>query len=369
SNIYFNDTGELRKALETAQLWVREYPRDKLSHIDLAHTYVELGQYDSALAEYQEGLRLDPDNGAVYASLIYSYASLNRMDEAKAVYQQALAHNIKNRMLLVPRYFVAFFENDVPEMDRQFAIAAGKPGSENVLVLASNTEKYFGRLAKGRDLMQQAIDSARRSDRSGDALWYETSSGWIEAEYGYLERARRIAVRALAEKSDPELLRLAALTLARAGDSARAQAVADDLTKRFHSVALDSYWLPTIRAAIEVNRNNAARAVEFLQVTAPYELGRDGRLYAVYLEGLAQLLQRRGSEAAADFQKLLDHRGLVLNFHYGALAHLGLARAYALQGDTAKARSAYNDFLTLWKDADPDIPVLKQAKAEYAKLR
>ena len=365
SNIYFNETGELRKALETAQLWVREYPRDKLAHIDLAHTYWGLGKYESAPGEYQEAIRLDPDDGLVYSSLVYSYATVNQLEEAKAAYGQALAHKVNNRLLVIPRYYVAFLENDAGEMDRQFALAGG---SESVFVIAARTEEYFGRLAKGRKLTQQAIDSALRKDDRGDAQWYEAISGWVEADYGYLQRGQRVAVKALAEKSDQELLRLAALTLSRAGDSARAQAAVDDLSKRFHTLTLDSYWIPTFRAAIELNRNNPAKAVELLQVTAPFELCGDGRLYAAYLEGLAHLRQRRGTEAATDFQKLLDHRGLVLNYHYGALAHLGLARAYALQGESAKARAKYQDFLALWKDADADIPILKQAKAEYAKL-
>jgi tetratricopeptide (TPR) repeat protein/predicted Ser/Thr protein kinase len=366
SNIYFNDTGELRKALESAQLWVREYPRDKLSHIDLAHTYSALGKYESAPGEYQEAIRLDPGDGLVYSSLIYSYATVNRLEEAKAAYQQALARNVSKHLLLVPRYYVAFLENDALEMDRQFALA---PNSENVLVIAARTEEYFGHFAKGRELQQRAINSARRNDKPGDAQWYEAISGWVEADYGYPERAWRAGRSALAEKSDPELLRLAALTLSRAGDSAGAQDAIDVLIKRFRTPIFDGYWLPTFRAAIELNRNNSARAVELIQVTAPFELCGEGRLYAAYLEGLAHLHQRRGAEAATDFQKLLDHRGLVLNYHYGALANLGLARAYALQGDTAKARAKYQEFLALWKDADPDIPILKQAKAEYAKLQ
>jgi eukaryotic-like serine/threonine-protein kinase len=365
SNIYFNDTGELRKALESAQLWAREYPRDKLSHIDLAHTYSALGQFESAPREYQEAIRLDPDDGVVYSSLIYAYATVDRLDEAKAAYQQALARKVSKHLLLIPRYYVAFLENDASEMDREFALA---PNSENVLVIAARTEEYFGRLAKGRELMQRAINSARRNDKAGDAQWYEAISGWVEADYGYPERARRTGVMALAEKSDPELLRLAALTLSRAGDSTRAQDAIDVLTKRFRTPIFDGYWAPTFRAAIELNRNNSARAVELLQVTAPFELCGEGRLYGAYLEGLAYLHQRRGAEAATDFQKLLDHRGLVLNYHYGVLANLGLARAYALQGDTSKARAKYQEFLAVWKDADADIPILKQAKAEYAKL-
>ena len=236
STIYFNDIGEFEKARESAQVWAREYPRDRLSHIDLAHTYGELGQYEDALAEYQEVLRLDPADGSAYGSIIYTDVGLNRTAEAKAVYQQALARKVNDHYLHEPRYWIAFLENDTAEMDRQIAWAAGKPGVEYFfLSTAGLTEEYFGHLAKGQELTQRAIEAAERNDNRADAAWFKVNSGWIESEYGYLEQPRKTARAALTEKSNPEVLRAAALTLARTGDSAQAQAVADDLAKRFHT--------------------------------------------------------------------------------------------------------------------------------------
>jgi serine/threonine protein kinase/tetratricopeptide (TPR) repeat protein len=372
SNIYFFDVGEMEKALESAQLWVREYPRDKLAHHDLGDTYGELGQYESAISEYQNVLRLDPDDGGAYSVLIFTYTNLNRFREAKDAYQRALARNLNNPGLHLARYFIAFLENDVAEMDRQMAWAIGKPGVEDeFLIGAAAKEVYFGRMGKGRELTRRAVDSALRNGKKEVAAEYEVGLAWTEADYGNRERARRAALTALAERANRDLQCSAGITLARAGDSARAQAVGDDLAKRFllDTLRINGYWLPTIRAAVELNRNNPARAIEILKVTSTIELFREGALYAAYLRGLAYLLQHQGSEGMVEFQKLLDHRGLVGYSSNGALARLGLARAYVMQGDTAKARIAYNDFLTLWKDADPDIPVLKQAKAEYAKLQ
>ena len=370
SNIYFFDVGELGKALESAQLWTSEYPRDKLSHNDLALTYMELGKYESAVPEFLETLRLDPDDGPVYGALVDNFAFLSRLDEAKAVYQQALARNLNAAELHLARYSVAFLESNAAEMDRQTAWAVGKPDEDLFSFGAAGTEEYFGRLHKGRELTQRAIESARRNDNEEAAALYQVNAAWTEADYGNLERARRGTVAALAERANRDLQTFAAITLARAGDSTRAQALADDLAKRFplDTLRLGGHWLPTIRAAIEINRNNPAKAIEILSATSTLELSWEG-LYAVYLRGLAYLLQRQGREAATEFQKLLDHRGLVGNSAIGALAHLQLGRAYAMQGETPKARAAYQDFLTLWKDADPDIPILTQAKAEYSKLK
>ena len=369
SNIYFNDIGEFERARESAQVWAREYPRDRLSHIDLAHTFGELGQYENALAEYQEVLRLDPADSSAYGSIIQTNVALNRPAEAKAVYEQALERKVNDHHLHQPRYWIAFLEGDTAEMDRQIAWAVGKPGVEYFfLSTAAHTEEYFGRLAKGHELTQRAIEAAERNDNRADAAWFKVDSAWIESEYGYLEQPRTIARAALAEKSNPEVLRAAALTLARTGDSAQALAAADDLAKRFHTSSLANYWLPVIRAAVELSRNNPQKAIELLQVTSPLETTLEGWLYAAYLRGLAYQLHDDGNEAAVEFQKVLNHPGIVLNEPIGAIAHLGLARAYALQGDIPKARAKYEDFFTLWKDADPGIPILKQAKAEYARL-
>jgi eukaryotic-like serine/threonine-protein kinase len=260
-------------------------------------------------------------------------------------------------------------------MEQQVAWAAGKPGEQELILLAqSDTKAYHGQLEKARVFSRGAVELAVRSRRKETAGVWQAEAALREAEFGNAAEARQNAAATLALASTTDLKTLAALALARAGDAAHAEALEGELAKANPSnTLLNSYWLPAIRGAIEIRRSNPAKAVELLRGAGPYELGRPrplqlGTLYPVYIRGEAYLLSHQGKEAAAEFQKIIDHRGIVLNSPIGALAHLGLARAYVLRGDTAKARAAYQDFLTLWKDAEPDIPILKQAKAEYVKL-
>jgi tetratricopeptide (TPR) repeat protein len=371
SNMHFHVVGEREKELEAVKLWVQEYPRDKLAHDDLARTYEGMGQYESAVAEDAQAVRLDPDDGMAYGDLIRTEILANHLGEAKATYQQALDHKIDFPGLHENRYRIAFLENEAAEMDRQLAWAEGKPGVEaDFLELASGTQEFYGRLNKARELRQRAIQSALASDRGESAALYEVEGASTEAEFGNSERARGDALAALATKSSMIVQLAAAMTLARAGDSTRAQAISGDVEKRFPGdteFRVHTFMLPIIRAAIELDRNNPARAIELLQpITAlepPYQID------AAYYRGLAYMLARQAPEAAAEFQKVVDHRNVAGVGGQGAVAHLWLARAHVLQGDTAKARAAYQDFLTLWKDADPDVPILKEAKAEYAKLK
>jgi hypothetical protein len=236
--------------------------------------------------------------------------------------------------------------------------------------LMSSTEEYYGRLSKGRELAQRAVESAKRNDEKEAAANHEIAAAQAEADYGNSERARQGVAAALSLSSSPDVLPGAALVLAIAGDSTRAQAIAENLLKRMPASTLDrEYWVAAIRAAMELHRNNPGKALEFLQATSPYEYSDSCSLYAVYLRGQARLLLSQGKDAVADFQEILDHRGLVGNSDQGALAHLGLARAYAMSNDPVRARTAYQDFFTLWKDADPEVPILLVAKSEYAKLQ
>jgi tetratricopeptide (TPR) repeat protein len=262
-------------------------------------------------------------------------------------------------------------------MYQQVAWAAGKTGAEDLLLsLASDTEAYCGRNAKARELSRRAFDTAIRNDQKESAGLWMMEAALREAELGNGGEARRGVKGALALASNHDSQILGALVLARAGDPAQAARMADDLAKRYpEDTLVENYWLPSIRAAIELGRNNADKAIGILQAAVPYELGspsptpsNGATLYPIYLRGQAYLKLRQGKEAAAGFQKILDHRTIVVNFITGALTHLGLGRAYVLQGDTAKARTTYDDFFTLWKDADSDIPILKQARAESAKL-
>ena len=237
-----------------------------------------------------------------------------------------------------------------------------------MLSTEASTAAYSGQIAKARQLWRRARALAERGGTKDTLAGYETDAAWWEAHVGDFAEARERAAAALILSRTREVERRAAPELAMAGDAARAQSLADDLARRFpENTALRFSDMPTIQARVALSRNDPAKAIEFLQDAEPYELGM-GRLYPAYVRGEAYLAAHRGSEAAGEFQKILDHRGIVGDAVIGALAHLQIGRAYALQGDTAKARTAYADFLTLWKDADADIPILKQAKAEYAKL-
>jgi hypothetical protein len=261
-------------------------------------------------------------------------------------------------------------------MAKQVAWSVGKPGLEDVLLaLEADTAAYSGRLRKARDFSRRAVTSAEGAGKKEAAATYESSAGVREGLLGNALEARQRATAALAISTMRDAQFGAALALALAGDP-RGGALADDLAKRWpDDTIVKLNYLPTVRARLALKSNNASQAIEVLQAAAIYELGLPGAaafspaLYPVYVRGQAYLAARRGSEAATEFQKILDHRGVVLNESIGALAHLQLGRTYALFGDTAKAKAAYQDFFTLWKDADPDIPILKQAKTEYAKLQ
>jgi len=251
------------------------------------------------------------------------------------------------------------------------AWGAGKPGDEErLLSMQSDTEAYYGRMNKARDFSRRAVDSAVRADSKEAAALWQVNAALREAELGNAAPAKQAVATALALSSGWDAKVLAALALARVGDIPRAKGLVVELEKNYPlNTMLKVYWLPTINAAIALDGGNSSQAKVDLEAATPDELGVAANLYPAYVRGQAYLLERNGIAAAAEFQKLLDHRGIVVNFVTGSLAHLQLGRAYAMAGDTAKARAAYQDFLTLWKDADPDIPILKLAKAEYARLQ
>jgi serine/threonine protein kinase/tetratricopeptide (TPR) repeat protein len=371
-------TGELEKSDQIYELWAQAYPRDSVPPLNLAVNLISLGQYEKGVAETLESIRLGPDSVTGYGNLVGIYAALNRLDEAKSTYEQALARKLEGRILHVNRYGVAFLEGDTPEIQRQLAWAAGKPGVEDLLLsIHSDTEAYAGRLEKARELSRQAADVAKRNDQKETAAVWLLNAALRDAEVGNTAQARQQATSALSLVSTRDLRVLAALVFARGGDTARAQTMADDLNKREPlNTVLNGYWLPTIRSAIALEGRHPDKAVELLQAASAYELGEPspgaqvgGTLYPVYVRGEAYLGAGQKQQAAAEFQKLIDHPGIVQNFLLGALAHLQLGRARALSGDKESARKDYQDFFALWKDADPDIPILKEAKSEYAKLQ
>jgi eukaryotic-like serine/threonine-protein kinase len=343
---------------------------------NLGAIYSELGQYEKAVSETQEVLRLEPNIVVGYINLAEDYLALNRPDDAKKEIEQAQERKLEGDYLHWRIYQIAFLKGDAPEMERQVAWAAGKPGSEDLLLsFQSDTEAYYGRLVKARDFSRRAVDSAVRDESKETAALWQVNAALREAEFGNTAAAKQGVEAALALAPGRDVKLIAGLTLARIGETAGAKAIVEEMEKNYPSdTMLKVYWLPTIKAAMELNGNNSTQAVVFLEAAAPYELGTPfqlqlGTMYPAYIRGQAQLMAHNGSAAATEFQKFLDHRGITLNFPLGALAHLGLARAYAVQGNTVKAKAAYQDFFALWKDADPDIPILIAAKSEYAKLQ
>jgi tetratricopeptide (TPR) repeat protein len=309
------------------------------------------------------------------ANQAYDYECLDRLDQAQAVFQQAAQRKSESALLVGIHYLLGFLLDDSAEMARTVSASQGKPGMEDLLLSTqADTEMWHGRLARARELTRQAVESAQQNNVKEAAATYLAAAGLHEVEIGNREQARANINAGLKLALDRNVTAMAALGFARAGDVAKAESLASELNQKFPLDTLaQRYWLPTIRAALELQRNNPKQAIELLQAASPYEVATPMPLkivlYPAYIRGEAYLMQRDGASAAAEFQKFIDHRGLVANFPVGALARLGLARAQALQGNTDKARSAYQDFFNLWKDADVDIPILKQARAEYAKLR
>lgn len=373
---FYNDlvTGDLPKVLETYEWSAQEYPRSESAHINMAATYFALGQYGRALEEHLKAAALVPRDGVVYANLIGDYTMLNRLEEAKATYQAALSQKLDNAEARSNLYGVAFLEGDTTEMARQLTWASSKPRVEDSFFsLQAGTEAYFGHLEKARELSWRAGESAKQNDEKETAALYSADSALREAEFGNPSQARQQAAAALALATSPNVQALAALVFARSGDSTQARKLADQLEKRFpRNTLMALYLLPCIRASIEIESNNPSKAISFLHAASPYDLASPPAgptLEPAYLRGQAYLLLREGDQAAVEFQKFLDHRGVAGSSPLAALAHLGIARATALRGDAARARAAYQDFFMVWKDADPNIPILKQARSEYAKIR
>jgi eukaryotic-like serine/threonine-protein kinase len=378
SAYYYNDvTGELDKADQTYQLYAKAYPQNWVPHNNLGGNYAALGQWDSALAEAQEAVRLNPDSGIALGEVIEYEVRMGRYQDAKATYQQATRKGLDYSDLHYFRYGVAFLEGDTAEMQHQRDWAAGKPGREDVLLSTqSDTEAYSGHLTKARDLSRRATDSAHNAGENETAAKRELNDAIREVEFGYPYQARDEVAAALRLSSTRSTRVLAAVVLARAGDIANAQKLADELQKQNSlNTKIIGYWLPTIRAAIALNRRNPAKALSILEEAAPYELGMPGPqpelgalFYPVYLRGQAYLALRQGAAAVTEFKKYSDHSSIALNSVLAGLAPLGLARGYGLQGDTARTNAAYKSFFSNWKGADPNIPILKEARAEYAKI-
>jgi predicted Zn-dependent protease/predicted Ser/Thr protein kinase len=367
---YFSATGQLEKEIQLYEVWIASYPRDPLAHANLGVNYNNSGQYEKGLAENQEALRLLPDSVYTYSNLGRTYLLLGQLDKAKDIVDQAIARKLEDPWLHDTLYQIAFLQGDAAQMEREVAWAISKPGEYVLLGDQSSTEFYRGRVSKGREYERRVLASAMQADSKETAAVSQVFAASMEAELGDYASARQDITAALKLSPGLQVQIYAAPTLARVGDFAHARALISELENKYpERTLLKFFWLPTTEAAIELNKKNYSRAIADLEVTVPYELNPAGNLYPAYIRGQAYLQEHSGAAAAAEFQKILDHSGVVTNFVLGALAHLQLGRAYAMEGESAKAKSAYQDFFALWKDADPDISILKQAKAEYAKLR
>jgi eukaryotic-like serine/threonine-protein kinase len=371
THYYENVTGEWDKAIEAYQLWKRTYPRDSTPTNNLGVAYnVYLGKFDQGLAEALETMSLDPNSAFSYGLLGDSYFGLNRIAEAKAVRQKQVALKLDSVSAHRDLYVMAFLEGDASGMQREADWAKGKTNEFEMLETVAEAAVFSGKLQKSREIYQQAIESARQGDFEENAASIAARRAVTEALVGNEKQSRAAASEALAMDRSRATMFFAGFAQATAGDTRQAAAIVDELSKRFSSDTLvKDVWVPAIRSEIEVRGGNPGKAIELLQVASPYEAGFAARRVPNYARGLAYLKARQGKEAAAEFQKILDNPGVCWTAPICALSHLQLARARALSGDSASARTAYQDFLALWKDSDPDIPILKQAEAEYAKLQ
>jgi eukaryotic-like serine/threonine-protein kinase len=371
-------TGDLEKARQVYELWQQIYPREQVPPMNLGVVFQTLGQHDKSLAEFREALRLGPSESINFGNLLFAHVHLNQLGEARSTADEALAKNLDSADLRLYLYQLAFLEHDLTGMAQQVSWSLGEPGAENVMLcLEAGTAAYSGKLAAARDFSRQAVASAGRAGEKEVAAGCEGAAALWEALYGNISAARQHASSTLAQSHGRDAQYVAALALALIGDSARARSLAEDLEKRFPNDTIVRFnYLPTLHTQLALNDpKSTARAVEALAVASPYELGVPSNstlwtnLYPIYVRGQAFLASRQGTMAAAEFRKIVDWPGVVVNEPIGALAHLGLARSYALSGEISKSRVAYHDFFMLWKDADPDVPLLIEAKSEYANLK
>ena len=373
-------TGDVEKAEQSCKLWIQSYPRAEMPHIYLSGAiYPVLGRYESVVEEAREAIRLQPDTPISYFFLMSGHIALNRPHEAKTTYRQTIERKVFNALDPIALYQIAFLQNDISGMEQQGATSAGQRGIEDVMLgLEAETAAYSGRLKDSLEFSRRAMDSAGRSAGKEAAATYLALSGLREALFGNADEARRRATLAIERSAGRDVQYGSALALAYVGDDRRAQTLTDDLSKRFTEDTIVKFnYLPTLRAILALRRRNTSEALETLRAAVPYELGQTTgssygwtALYPVFVRGEAFLAAQHANEAAAEFQGILITGESCLTFpSRSARPSWPRSRLRSMQGvDMVKAKAAYQDFLTLWKDADPDIPILKEAKAEYAKL-
>ena len=388
ADYYQGVTGELDRAVKTYQEQIGNYSREVAAYSHLGNVYALQGQYEKAAEAIRQAVRLAPNDVTGYVDLANCPLALQRFNETRQIIRDAQARKLDDAPLHADLYALAFLGSDPAAMEEQQQWFASNPEYENYgLALASDTEAYGGHRAKAGELTRRAVYSASLANSKEEGAVLQAIAAQQQAAYGNARDAQQLAAAALRLAPTSQGAEVeAAFAFAMAADTKRAESLAQDLGQRFPlDTQMQSLWLPAIHAQLALDRKNPALALNVLQTTAPIELGQISFatnlscLYHVYVRGEAYLAARQGSAAAVEFQKILDHSGIVWNCWTGALAHLGVARANALESrsshgadaDAARGRAlaAYKDFLTLWKDADSDIPILKEAKAEYAKLQ
>jgi len=379
TTLYYDlGTGDVKKAIASYKQWANLYPRDDVPWGDLSSEYFLIGDYEEAAANAKQALRLEPSSVAWYENLSTADIALQRPDEAESLLKDAFAKKLEDPSLHANMYALAFLRSDATAMARELNATAGQAsGEDTMLAMQADTEAFFGRLKKARELSRQAVESAQKAELSEPAAIWEGLAALREAVFGNKEEARKGAeevLRIAPESRDAQTL--ATLILARAGETKQAQAILEDLSARYVSnTVIQMVWIPTIRAQNELLRQDSRGALQYLEAVTPYERGQmignlsNCCLIPIYLRGEAYLAAGQGPQAVNEFQKILDDKGVVVNCWAGSLALLGKARGQVLAGYKAAARTTYGRFLAQWKDADADVPVYKAARSEYAKLK
>jgi tetratricopeptide (TPR) repeat protein len=366
-------TGDLEKAAQAYQGWAQSYPRVARPRNNLSEIYSQLGEFEKSLAAARDAVRVEPSAAVGYVNLYAANLALNRLGDARAALEQAQTEKLDSAPLHLGLAALAFLQNDTADVAHEFAGMRNSGVEDQIIYFEADSDAYAGRLANANALTQRAVASPANPTVNDPASKYEAGAALRQALFGNVMEARKAASAVSRPSADRDVYARGAIAFAVAGDGSEAQRLADDLAKHFPEDTLVQFnYLPTIRASIFLVQNAPAKAIEELRVATPYELGSlpsELSLMPVYVRAQACLAAHDGTAAAAEFQRILDHRGVVLTGAIGALAHLGLARAYRLTGDNGRARTSYEDFLALWKDADPGIPILREAKSESANLR
>jgi tetratricopeptide (TPR) repeat protein len=368
---FYTTTGDIEREKQVLELAIRTYPNDASAYTNLALTYsLYYGQFEKAIPLANEFMRLEPNAPFGYVHGGFAYIGLNRLEEARSLLQRAIDVKADNLFVHQALYKLAFLDGSSDGMQREMKWAEGKPSEYLLLNEAGSAAASRGQMQKAGDFMERSVQVSERHGFKETTADTQASWAVTQAEVGNVSKARELAASSSALAHGRSNLEFVAIALAMAGDANRAKSIMEDLGRRFPSdTLLHNVVTPEVAALMALNRKAPDQAIEALRATTPYELGFAQALVPIYVRGQAYLMAKRGTEAAAEFQKIVDHRGIDPVRPEHSLAKLGLGRAYVLTGDTAKARAAYQDFFALWKDADPDVPVLKEAKAEYEKLK